>query len=597
MALGLLTLLQRVRAGRVRILWLVLGALLLVSALPIGLYHRQVLMLSQDKLVDTERVQQSDLTRSLAREIQSFEANQTQQLLSERQILVLTGLIDNVEDPVAEPKVTRLLEDFVDSNRATFIYLTAVGKSGKGTTASQGNFRAEQDPFVAKALQRAFVTCLQSQQLHVVRFRSDPLALAPDNRPAFVIAVPLKDVNDNFTGMLAAVVSLEPILRRLQDASVRGRTVYVVDHYGHIVAHPDTKNFVPGTDVSSQLISQIKALPQELRNTETIRFEEPGTKRPVEMIGTYSTFPEVNWAVVVQRSLKEAQADAGVTELNRQAAAFVVVVVLVAVLFGYFFAVGISGPIRILAASTRAISRGEFHQRSPVQGAAEISELAENFNKMAGDIEEYIERLKEAAEENRELFIGSIRMLAAAIDEKDPYTRGHSGRVAKYSTLIGQELGLSPQELDKLRISALLHDVGKIGVEDRVLKKPGSLTPEEFDLMKQHTVKGANIMRPVSQLKEMLPGIELHHEHIDGRGYPYGLSGQQIPLMARIIGVADTLDAMTTNRPYQSAMDIEFALNRIKSLTGSKFDAVVVNALESAIQHGKLRLSAVEVHV
>jgi putative nucleotidyltransferase with HDIG domain len=597
MALALPSPLRRLRSGRVRILWLVLGALLLVSALPIGLYHRQVLLLSQDKLMDTERVQQTDLTRSLAQEIQSFESNQTQQLLSERQILALTGLIDNVEDPVAEPKVTRLLENFVDSNRATFIYLTAVGKSGKGTSASQGNFRAEQDPFVAKALQRGFVTCMQSQQLQITRSRSDPLALAPDNRPAFVIAVPLKDANDNFTGMLAAVVSLEPILRRLQDASVRGRTVYVVDHFGHIVVHPSTKNFVPGTDVNSPLVSQVKALPQELRNTETIRFSDNSAKRPVEMIGTYSTFPEVNWAVVVQRGLKEARADSGVTELNRQALAFVTVVVLVAVLFGYFFAVGISGPIRILAASTRAISRGEFHQRSPVQGAAEISELAENFNKMAGDIEEYIERLKEAAEENRELFIGSIRMLAAAIDEKDPYTRGHSGRVAKYSMLIGQELGLSAQDLDKLRISALLHDVGKIGVEDRVLKKPGALTPEEFDLMKQHTIKGANIMRPVSQLKEVLPGIELHHEHIDGRGYPYGLAGQQIPLMARIIGVADTFDAMTTNRPYQSAMDIDFALNRIKSLAGTKFDVVVVNALESAVQHGRLRLSAVEVQV
>lgn len=589
---------NRLRAGNVRILWLVLGALLLVSALPIGLYHLQVLKLSQDKLVDTERVQQTDLTRLLAQEIQLFESNLTQQLLSERQILALTGLIDNVEDQAAEPKVTRLLENFVDSNRNTFIYLTAVGKSGKGTSASQGNFRAEQDPFVAKALQRAFVTCLQSQQLQVVKFRSDPLALAPENRPAFVIAVPLKDVNDNFTGMLAAVVSLEPILHRLQDASVRGRTVFLVDHSGHIVAHPEPKNFVPGADASSNsLVAQVKALPQELRNTETIRFAESGKKHPIEMIGTYSTFPELNWAVIAQRSLDQAQTDTGVTELNRQALAFVTVVILVAILVGYFFAVGISEPIRGLAASTRAISRGEFHQRSPVRGALEISQLAENFNKMAGDIEEYIERLKEAAEENRELFIGSIRMLAAAIDEKDPYTRGHSGRVAKYSTLIGQELGLSSEELDKLRISALLHDVGKIGVEDRVLKKPGALTPEEFGLMKQHTVKGANIMRPVSQLKEMLPGIELHHEHMDGRGYPYGLQGQQIPMMARIIGVADTLDAMTTNRPYQTAMDLDFALERIRNLTGSKFDAVVVNALESTVNAGKLRLSAVEVHV
>jgi len=585
---------DRIRSGRVRILWLVLGALLLVSALPIGLYHRQVLQLSQDKLVDTERVQQTEITRSLAQDIQFFEANLTQQLISERQILALTGLIDNVEDPATEPKVTRLLENFVDSNRNTFIFLTAVGKSAKGTNASQGNFRAEQDPFVANALRRAFVSTMQS-----VKFRSDPLALAPDNRPAFVIAVPLKDSNDQFSGMLAAVVSLDPILRRLQDASVRGRTVFLVDHNGHIVAHPDAKNFVPGTDVSanSQLVAQIKALPQELRNTETIRFSEKDKKHTVEMIGTYSTFPEVNWAVVAQRSLEQAQTDAGVTELNRQALAFVSVVVLATIVLGYFFAVGISDPIRGLAASTRAISRGEFHQRSAVRGASEISELAENFNKMAGDIEEYIERLKEAAEENRELFIGSIRMLAAAIDEKDPYTRGHSGRVAKYSMIVGRELGLTNEELDKLRIAALLHDVGKIGVEDRVLKKPGALTPEEFGLMKQHTVKGANIMRPVSQLKEMLPGIELHHEHMDGRGYPYGLKAGQIPLMARIIGVADTLDAMTTNRPYQSAMDLDYAMGKIKALMGTKFDAVVVNALEAAVTAGRLRLSAVEVQV
>jgi putative nucleotidyltransferase with HDIG domain len=190
------------------------------------------------------------------------------------------------------------------------------------------------------------------------------------------------------------------------------------------------------------------------------------------------------------------------------------------------------------------------------------------------------------------LFLGSIRMLAAAIDEKDPYTRGHSGRVAKYSITIAQQLGLGASELEKLRISALLHDVGKIGVDDRVLKKPGALTNEEFELMKQHPTKGANIMRPVAQLKEMLPGIELHHEHVDGCGYPHGLKGAEIPLMARIIAVADTLDAMTTNRPYQSAMDLEFAINRIQSLANTKFDPNVVDALQRAVAAGKIRLTA-----
>jgi HD-GYP domain-containing protein (c-di-GMP phosphodiesterase class II) len=582
--------LKRFFPRRLRILWMVLGALLLVSLLPIGLYHRQVLRLSQQKLADTERVQQIEVTRSLAEEVQLFESSLYQQLISERQILALTGLIDNVEDPARSPQLTQLLENFVASN-PNILYLTAVGRKAKGTGAV--NFLADQDPFVSKALQRAFVTTLQ-----LLNFRSDPLALGPENRPAFVLAVPL-EVSDQFAGMLAAVVSLDPVLQRLQETSVRGRVVYLVDRIGHIIAHPDTRNFVPGADVrsTSPAVQQVKALPRGLRATETVRFTMTEGGRPVEMIGAYSTFPDLNWAVIAQRSLDKAREDAGVKELNTQALGMVLLVTLTALGLGYLFAVGISTPIRGLAETTRAISRGEFHQRTPVRGAAEISELAETFNMMAGDIEEYIERLKQAAEENRQLFLGTIRMLAAAIDEKDPYTRGHSGRVAKYSMLIGQELRLSAEDLDRLRISALLHDVGKIGVDDRVLKKPGSLTPEEFELMKQHPTKGANIMRPVPQLKEMLPGIELHHECVDGRGYPYGLKSDQIPLMARIIAVADTLDAITTNRPYQSAMDLDFALGKIQSLSGTKFDGAVVDALEAAIRAGKLRLSATLVPV
>jgi putative nucleotidyltransferase with HDIG domain len=360
------------------------------------------------------------------------------------------------------------------------------------------------------------------------------------------------------------------------------------------------RQFVPGSDArpSSPVVAQVMSLPKGLRTTETLRrFETTTNGNKSEQVGTYSTIPDLNWAVVAQRGLDKAREDAGVTELNAQALKFVVVVTFAALILGYLFAVGISTPIRALAASTLAISRGEFHQRTPVQGAAEISELAETFNHMAGDIEEFVEQLKQAADQNHELFLGSIRMLAAAIDEKDPYTRGHSGRVAKYSIIIAQQLGLVSAELEKIRISALLHDVGKIGVDDRVLKKPGALTTEEFTLMKQHPLKGANIMRPVAQLKEMLPGIELHHEHVDGRGYPHGLQGDEIPLMARIIAVADTLDAMTTNRPYQSAMDLEYAMNRILELANTKFDAAVVDALQRAVSAGKIRLSATLVEV
>jgi len=157
------------------------------------------------------------------------------------------------------------------------------------------------------------------------------------------------------------------------------------------------------------------------------------------------------------------------------------------------------------------------------------------------ELEQFVEDLKRAAEENRALFLGSIQMLAGAVDEKDPYTRGHSDRVTRYSLMIGKELNLDATFLETLQISAQLHDVGKIGIEDRILKKPGALTAEEFEVMKNPHTKGANILRPVTQLAEMLPGIELHHEALDGRGYPYGLKGEQIPLLARVIAVADTL--------------------------------------------------------
>jgi putative nucleotidyltransferase with HDIG domain len=181
-------------------------------------------------------------------------------------------------------------------------------------------------------------------------------------------------------------------------------------------------------------------------------------------------------------------------------------------------------------------------------------------------------------------------MLAGAVDEKDPYTKGHSDRVTRYSVLLAKELGLRNEDIEKIRISAQLHDVGKIGIEDRILKKPGALTPEEFEIMKTHTTKGAAILRPVDMLREMLPGIELHHESLDGRGYPHGLKGDQIPLMPRIIMVADTFDAMTTNRPYQAAMDPEYVIRIINSLANTKFCPKVVQAMTRVFESGRLRV-------
>ena len=244
----------------------------------------------------------------------------------------------------------------------------------------------------------------------------------------------------------------------------------------------------------------------------------------------------------------------------------------------------------MLAESSRAIAKGDFTQRVHIKTRTEIGELASTFNTMSEELEQFVEDLKRAADENKALFMGSIQMLAGAVDEKDPYTRGHSDRVTKYSLMIATEMGLDPGFLEILRISAQLHDVGKIGIEDRILKKPGALTPEEFEIMKTHTTKGANILRPVTQLREMLPGIELHHEALNGRGYPYGLKGDDIPLLPRVIAVADTFDALTTNRPYQQAHDPYEAIRIIENLSGKRLDPTAVTALLAIFLRGDIKI-------
>ncbi len=257
----------------------------------------------------------------------------------------------------------------------------------------------------------------------------------------------------------------------------------------------------------------------------------------------------------------------------------------------------ITSPLQVLAQSSRAIARGDFSQRVHLKTRTEIGELATTFNTMSEELEQFVEDLKRAAEENKALFMGSIQMLAGAVDEKDPYTRGHSDRVTRYSLMIATEMGLDPGFLEILRVSAQLHDVGKIGIEDRILKKPGALTPEEFEIMKTHTTKGANILRPVPQLREMLPGIELHHEALNGRGYPYGLKGDEIPLLARVIAVADTFDALTTNRPYQKAHDPIEALRIIENLSGQRLDPKAVTALLAVFYRGDIKIQKVAVPV
>jgi putative nucleotidyltransferase with HDIG domain len=326
-----------------------------------------------------------------------------------------------------------------------------------------------------------------------------------------------------------------------------------------------------------------------VKGAETRPFDLKVGDRAVPMVGTYWPVQTLGWGVIAQK--KRDDAYHAVNEMISATTLWGVTAFLMCLALSYFLTLQIVRPIQVLTETSRAIARGDFSGRVHLNSRTEIGELASTFNVMSSELELHVQKLMDAAEQNRQLFMDSIRMIAAAVDEKDPYTHGHSERVSRYSVLIAKHLGLAEEEIDKIRISALLHDVGKIGIEDKILKKPGILTPEEFAVMKQHPQKGAAIARRVSQLKEMVPGIELHHESMDGRGYPYGLAGDQIPLMAAIIAVADTFDAMTTHRPYQSAMEPVVAIDYIISFANKRFDPDAAKALEAAFKSGQLRMS------
>lgn len=191
-------------------------------------------------------------------------------------------------------------------------------------------------------------------------------------------------------------------------------------------------------------------------------------------------------------------------------------------------------------------------------------------------------------EEIRETFHATSEALAEAIEKRDPYTGGHTKRVFEYSLAIGKYMDMTPKSLEILKLSAVLHDIGKIGIEDRILRKDAPLDSDEAAMMRLHPQYGAEIMKHVPQLKDIIPGMLYHHERIDGQGYPKGFKGDQIPLIARIISVADTYDAMTTTRPYRKGLPPEVAVAELKKYAGVQFDGTVVEAFMRAFENGDI---------
>ena len=542
-------------------------------------YSTQVVAINRDRLKTNEMLLQNTVTRSLADDLSQHEHSLRVMLANLSSAIQVASGGDIGEQNIHAPELRALLENFVSSSDE-IAYATLLNSEAKGISAG----RIAPDAFLQRELERAFAAARDGRA-----YNGQALVVGEGKsaHTVFLVSAPVK-YGPRFLGMIASVVDLQFLIRRLREVSGGGLTPYVVDAQGRLVAGASSE-FATGQDMKNlEIVRNFVDGGNKAQLAATKEFAINTGSEAVQMLGTYSPVNSLDWAVVVQKPQREAYR--GILEMQRTARLLAILAVLLSIGVSIFAARRITNPLEVLTQSSRALARGDFSQRVHLWSRTEIGELAQTFNTMSEELEHFVEDLKRAAEENRALFMGSIQMLAGAVDEKDPYTRGHSDRVTRYSLMIAKEMNLPSSFLETLQISAQLHDVGKIGIEDHILKKPGALTEEEFEVMKTHTTKGANILRPVTQLAEMLPGIELHHEALDGRGYPYGLTGDQIPLLARVIAVGDTFDALTTNRPYQQAHTPEQALEIIRNLAGKRLDPDAVAALLAVYARGDIRI-------
>jgi HD-GYP domain-containing protein (c-di-GMP phosphodiesterase class II) len=569
--------------ARIPILYLILLVLIAVGVVPLYFYATKMVARNRETLGSNEKLLQNSVTTTLAQSIAQREKDISSTLSSLAFSIKVTSSGNLSGKNIEAPDVRALLQNYIEDPDSIVPYARLVNTENQ-LTMSMGTI--DPDTFLVKELDRGLAAAHAQRE-----YNGDPLSIGSGKqaRTVMVVGKPVLSDNHEYLGSLELVIDLQYLVKQLQQAkSTQNLDTFVVDRSGRVVASPSPR-YATGQDMNSnELVKNFVDQKGKVPVAVTMDYSVLEGKNRIPMLGTYFPVTGLGWAVVAQKTQEEAYID--ITDMRRDAIRAALIAIAFSIFVGIWAARRLTTPLHVLTESSRTIAGGDFTHRVRLKSRTEFGELAQTFNTMTDDLEQFVDELKKAAEENRTLFLSSIQMLAGAVDEKDPYTRGHSDRVTRYSVLIATEMGLKEEDIEKIRVSAQLHDVGKIGIEDRILKKPGALTPEEFEIMKTHTTKGAAILRPVEALRDMLPGIELHHESLDGRGYPHGLKGDQIPLMPRIIMVADTFDAMTTNRPYQAAMDPEYVIRIINSLAATKFDPTVVAAMTKVFETGKLRI-------
>lgn len=266
-------------------------------------------------------------------------------------------------------------------------------------------------------------------------------------------------------------------------------------------------------------------------------------------------------------------------EVKRRSAAVLLLGMVLSIILGFWISARVTAPINNLVEGTRHISSGDLDYHVKVEGADEVSELASAFNKMASNLHKAREKLVD-------YFYRAIQTLVRVLESRDAYTKGHSDRVAKYAERIAVEMGLSAQKVELVKEAALLHDIGKLGVQDMILNKKSELSEEDRETIRKHPLIGEELLKPVSLDKEMLAVVKEHHERYDGKGYPDGLVGDQIDILAAIVSAADSYDAMTSHREYRKNLTKSEAIEQLRKNSGLQFNPKVVEAFVRVLEKG-----------
>lgn len=558
---------------RIRLpLFLVLLAVVLaVSLSPLSFFSVLTFRQMRETLVTAQQERQLQQAATLATRVDAFLEQEGREAV--RLGEALGTLADPGRDEVA-PVLANIIDDSVILARFQPLAGPPVSVAAKGAA---GEKRIEE------TLARDAQSLFGPNNSGAAALLSGPFRVGSPMILAVTVTAPVARRGDAL-GVFQQVALFQGVWEELEAAVPPPSRMFLLSPAGELVAQTEPEERLLSTSLKGRAIVQ-QFLSSRGRSRGSSAYEVPGESgEPGRRLGSYAATAH-GWGIFVE--VDEAIALAPINRILRDSMIGAALAAGLAMVAAFLLGGMISRPMARLAAISRRLAGGDFSVEAPPSRVREITELAGNFNWMAARLGELVMKFRTVAREANAMFLGTIRALAEAIDEKDPYTKGHSIRVNQFAVIIGRQMGLSREELRALHVSSLLHDVGKIGIDDAILKKPAALTPEEFETMKTHTERGAKIMGRIPQMAAIIPGMRFHHERWSGAGYPLGLREEEIPLQARIIAVADTFDAMTTDRPYKKGFPVAEAVDRINDLKGTHLDAQSVEAFNRAYKAGE----------